>query len=76
MYNQLCHAGPILLSRRQIQIADDFLAGTARRRTDGQQVLGASMGQLPQDLLTDRCNVVEFSCRGDKFTYLLLLLRR
>ncbi len=71
MYHQLRHAEPMLLFRGEIQIADDSLA-PAWMTIGGQQVPGAAMCQLPQNLLTDRCYFVEFTCRTDQFTYLLL----
>lgn len=74
MYHQLRHAEPILLARGEIQITDDSLAA-AWMTTSGQQVPGAAMCQLPQNLLADRCHFIEFTCRTDQFTYLLLFFR-
>jgi hypothetical protein len=37
-------------------------------------MFGAVLGQLPQNLFTDGCHQIEFSCRSDKFAYLLLLV--
>ena len=44
-----------------------------RVRTGDQQVLGTVMRQLAQNLLTDGCHLVEFTCRADECAYLLLL---
>ena len=74
MHHQLRHAEPILLSRGEVKITDDSLAA-ARMTTSGQQVLGAAMRQLPQNLLADRCHFIELTRRTDEFPYLLLLLR-
>ncbi len=52
-----------------------MLAVAARIGFGGQQVFGALMCQLAQNLLADGCHFIEFSCRADEFAYLLLLLR-
>jgi len=75
MHHQLRHAEPIFLPRRKIQITDDSVAAAAGITAGGQQVPGAPMCQLPQNLLTDRCYFIEFRRHADEFTYLLLLLR-
>ena len=73
MHHQLRHGEAIFLPRSKIQITDDLFAA-ARIATGGQQVLGASIRQLPQNLLADGCHFIEFGCHADEFTYLLLLL--
>ena len=37
-------------------------------------MFGAVIRQLPQNLFTDGCHQIEFSCRSDEFAYLLLLI--
>jgi len=75
MHHQLRHGEAIFLPRSKIQITDD-LSAAAWIATGSQQVRGASMRQLPQNLLADGCHFVEFGCHADEFTYLLLLLCR
>ena len=71
MHHQLRHGGRILLPWRKVQVTDDsFAAGWIA--TDGQQVLGALICQLPQNLLADGCHLIELPCHADEFTYLLL----
>ena len=60
MYHQLGHARFLVTRRRQIEVADDGLAGGGH-----DQMIGAVMGEFPQHLLTDRCYPVEFCCGGD-----------
>ncbi len=76
MHHQLRHGEPVLLPRRKIQITNDPLVSLAAAwiGTGGQQVLGALMCQLPQNLLANGCYVIELCCGADEFTYLLLLL--
>ena len=73
MYHQLRHAGSIFGPRGEVQVTDGLLAGPVRVRTGDQQVVGTVMRQLAQNLLTDGCHLVEFTCRADEFAYLLLL---
>ncbi len=68
MHHQFGHPGLIVVSCGQIQIADDFLAVRAH------EVFGAAIRQLPQNLFTDGCHQIEFSCGSYKFAYLLLLV--
>ncbi len=57
VHHQLRHRGPILRLGGQIQIAEDLLAACV----GGQQMLGAVMRQLAQNLLTDGCHPIEFA---------------
>ena len=74
MHHQLRHGEPVFLPWSKIQIADDPIIPAAWIGTGGQQVLGALMCQLAQNLLADGCHAVELRCGADKFTYLLLLV--
>ena len=67
MHHQFRHPGLIVVPCGQIQIANDFPAVGA------QEVFGAVICQLPQNLFTDRRHQIEFSCCSDQFAYLLLL---
>jgi len=77
VHHQLRHAEPIFLPRRKIQVTNYPLVSLAATgiMAGGQQVPGAPMRQLPQNLLTDRYHFIEFRRHADEFTYLLLLLR-
>ena len=78
MHHQLRHGEPVVLPRRKIQVANDprvSVVAAAWIGTGGQQMLGAMMCQLPQNLLANGCHVVELCCCADEFTYLLLLPR-
>jgi hypothetical protein len=68
MHHQFRHPGPIVVPCGQIQIAEHFLAVSA------QEMFGAVSRQLPQNLFTDGCHQIEFSCCSDEFAYLLLLV--
>jgi hypothetical protein len=74
MHHQFRHRRPTVVPAGQIQIADDFLAAGTRVGTGGQQVVGAVVRQLPQNLLTDGCHQIKFGCRSDEFANLLLLV--
>ena len=70
MHDQLCHCRPVLPVRGQVQIAEDLLATFI----SGQQMSGAVVRQLAQDLLTDGCDRIEFGCGSDEFTDMALLV--
>jgi hypothetical protein len=68
MHHQFRHPGPIVVPCSQIQIADDLPAVST------QEVFGAVIRQLSQNLFTYGSDQIECSCRGDEFAYLLLLV--